>query len=689
MTSPEHRRVAVPAYPQAPREPIVEDYHGHPVADPYRWLEGGHTEAVRDWIGDQQLLSTGYLERLPGLGHWGEAIRGLMSGPVRSPVKIAGSRRFRLGRRDSLAAWEPEFQSRDGGPWTPIDVTFPPDAFIRRWQPSPTGEHLSIQIVLAGDERHTPLSIVEVTTGRIVDAIAHTRYSPIEWRADGRGFFYVRDHLDRPGRGVYWHMVGTPVTEDEILIGDEGATTRYHVGLCHDRWLVFTIREGTSRETQVLVADIETGGRPRPLSLDGASSASVLVDEDGRLLATVSTTAGFGQVLVAEPVSRGWGPWRVLIPEDTAAALSTVALARTGRGKRLVALRTRDGLSQMTVHDAETGAVVTDVVLPGTGAVMGIMPGPDPGALTLSYTDWVIPPSVWRLDVESGRVTPVDSEGTPRADIRILHRTYRSFDGTEVPLTILAPAADGDGDPGRPRPAILTAYGGFGISFRPKYEPDFVAWVLRGGVSAVAGIRGGDERGRQWHRDGARTNKPNAFADLHAAADWLVRQGWTTPEQLALLGGSNGGLLAMGTVVQRPHAYAAVVSAAAPLDMIRYERWGLGRAWRQEYGSPEDPADLEALLKYSPYHNVRAPFGNAAVLLLSGDNDTRVDPLHSRKMAAQLQHAADGGPILHHMVEGAGHAGAMGDEAVRLAAKVLTFLAHHTGLTGSREGGAS
>ncbi|GII01392.1 prolyl oligopeptidase family serine peptidase [Planobispora takensis] len=675
----------LPRYPEAPRERIVDDYHGRPVADPYRWLEEEGSPAARRWIGDQQLLSTGYLERLPGQEDWKRMVRELAGGPAPVPAKIAGSREFRLSRPDALSPWEVLVREGGDAPWRPLGAAFPPEAAVTRWQPSPTGEHIALQVVLAGDERQTPLSVVEAATGRIVEEIAHTRYSPVEWRADGRSFFYVRGRPGRPGTGVYRHTIGADPAGDELVAGDEGDLTRYHVRLCCDRWLILTLREGTSPQTHVFVADVETDGRLRPLSLE-AASAGVLVDADGRLLATVSTPAGFGQVLVADPVPGGWGPWRILLPEDPGAVLSSVALARTARGGRLVALRARDGVSRMTVHDAVTGAALTEVALPGAGTVLGIRTGPGPGALTLRYTDWAIPPSAWHLDVESGRVSPLDAGGVPRADIRVLHRTYRSADGTEVPLTILAPAAGPDGD--RPRPTVLSAYGGFGLSFRPSYEPDILAWVLRGGVGAVAGVRGGSERGRQWHRDGAGTRKPNALADLHAAADWLVRHGWTRPEQLALLGSSNGGLLAAGAVVQRPRAYAAAVSVGAPLDMIRYERWGLGRAWRREYGSPDDPAALEALLSYSPYHNVSAPFVHAAVLLVAGDNDTRVDPVHSRKMAAQLQHAAGAaGPVLHHLVEKMGHTGAQGEDGARLAARMLAFMAVHTGLTPITDGG--
>ncbi|MGP4101355.1 prolyl oligopeptidase family serine peptidase [Nonomuraea sp. KM90] len=667
-------------YPDARRDPVTERRHRHLVADPYRWLEDPDSEDTRRWLREQQALSVGCLERLPGRRRLSAMLRDLAPRPSPSPARTAGSRGFRAGPFGPDERWTLQVRERAG--WrTVVGVTdLHPHATVASWQPSPAGSLVAIQVLVAGAEDRTPLSLVDVTTGRVVETVSGTRYSPIEWRADEQAYFCARGHLDRPGTGVYHHKIGGDVTADELVAGDEAATTRYHVALWHDRWLVVTVRDGTARDTRVSVADVRAGGPLRPLPPGAGASAVVVVDDDDRLVASSSTAGGFGQVLVADRAGDGWGPWRVLLPEDTSGVLAGVTLARTERGRRLVALRNRDGVSRMTVHDATTGAALTEVGLPGDGTVSSIRPTGDPAVLALTYAGWDTPPSAWRLDVRSGRVTPCD--GAPaRPDVEVSRHVYHSADGTEVPLTILA----GCGAE-RPRPTLLAVYGGFGIPARPSFQPDLLAWVLNGGYVAVAGIRGGGERGRRWHQEGSGANKGNALADLHAAGDWLVRHGWTRRDQLALLGGSNGGLLAMAAAVQRPEAYAVVGCAGAPFDMIRYERWGLGEAWREEYGSPDEPAGLEALLSYSPYHNVSAGRRHPATILITGSNDTRVDPLHSRKMAAQLQHATTGGPVLHYVVEGAGHTGARGEQGIWKTAAALAFIARHTGLALADDG---
>jgi prolyl oligopeptidase len=670
-------------YPEARRDPVIEASHGYLIADPYRWLEESDAEATRRWLREQQALTAGYLAGLPGQGRLCRMLRDLTPRPPRSPVKIAASRRFRAGAFGEDERWTLQVQEGDeatAGWRTVVAATdLHPDAAVGTWQPSPTGSLVAVQVLVAGAEDQTPLSLVDVATGRIVETVSRTRYSPIEWRADERAFFYTRGHLDRPGTGVYHHDVGGDVTADRLVIGDETATTRYHVMLWHDRWLVVTVRDGTARDTRVSVADIRAGSPLRPLPLEAGPSA-VMVDDEDRLLASVAASGGFGQVLVADRVDDGWGPWRVLLPEDPSGALEGVTLTHTERGSRLITSRSRDGISRMTVHDATTGAALTEVGLPGDGTVGWVRPTDDPAVLALTYAGWATPPSIWHLDVHSGRVTPYDEEPA-RVDIGISRHVYHSADGTEVPLTILAPPATCGRDRDGPRPTLLAVYGGFGIPARPAYQRDLLSWVLNGGYAAIAGVRGGGERGRRWHQEGSGANKGNALADLHAAGDWLVRHAWTRRDQLALFGGSNGGLLVMAAAVQRPDAYAVVACARAPLDMIRYDRWGLGRAWREEYGSPGDKADLETLLSYSPYHNVAAGRRHPAVLLMTGGNDTRVDPLHSRKMAAQLQYATTGGPVLHYVMEGSGHTGARGELGTRHTASTFAFIARHAGLT--------
>lgn len=670
-------------YPHTPACDAWDVLHGIRIPDPFRWLENPDDPAASTWAAAQRRLTDDYLATLPGRERLREVLRDVVvQGPAASPVKTGGTRRFRVGRTHPGAPWQLQAADGPSADWRPLlDATsLAAGAILRRWVPSPDGRLVAVQASMGGAEDTTPLALIDAESGAVLQTCALTRYSPVEWRADGESYFYVRRHDNRCGSGVYRHRVGTATADDELLVGDEDPMGRYHLTFWHDRWLIITARSGTSRTTRVSIADVAEGNSPRPLDLDGLSSAGVVIDGAGRILAISTAACEFGQLVVAEPTPAGGrGPWRVLVPAEDAAVLAAFALAPADGDDRLLILRTRDGYAEMSVHEADSGNRVLDVELPGAGTVAAIKSTDEPGVLGLTYTDWLRPLGMWRLDLRTGEVTAAGSAAPALTGITVIRTTYRSGDATEVPVTVLAPAG-----PRVPRPAILSCYGGFGITGRPGYQPDGLTWVLAGGVMAIAGVRGGGERGRRWHRDGSGAHKPNSFVDLHAAGDWLVETGWTRRGQLALLGGSNGGLMAAGAMVQRPADYAAVASVGAPLDMVRYERWGLGRAWREEYGSADDPAALLVLLRYSPYYNVTARTGDRsrswpAALFITGDSDTRVPAVHSRKMVAALQRDGGGGPVLLDVVAGRGHAGG-GPESDHALISLLAFIARHTGL---------
>ncbi|HEU5469252.1 MAG TPA: MFS transporter [Actinophytocola sp.] len=664
-------------YPQAHRDDAVDVMHGHRLVDAYRWLEDPDRPATRRWLAGQRELAEDYIATLPGQRRLGGLLRSLLAGPTASPVKSAGSARFRVGRTHDDAPWVVQVADEPDAAWrTAIGPEQLGDnATVRRWQPSPSGRFLAMQVVYAGAEDSTPLILVDVPAGAIRERCELTRYTPVAWRADESGYFYVRRPGDRAGAGVYFHRIGTGIDQDLLLLGDDNPLTRYHITLWHDRWLVVSGRIGAGRASMTRIVDLAGTARPAELPLPPVSAAGLSVDRRGRILAISTERAECGELLVVEPDGRGgWGQAAVLVPDAAPAVLTSVNLA----DDRIVALYTRDGYSEMAIHDARSGRRIRDVELPGEGTVAAVGQTDDPATLAVSYVDWVTPLSVWRLDIETGRVTPAAPDIVRHDEVAVLRTTYRSFDGTEVPLTLLTRHDSATG-PHAPGPTVLTCYGGFGISFRPSFQVDALSWVLVGGTLAIAGVRGGGERGRRWHREGSGAKKVNALRDLHAAGDWLVANGWTSRERLALLGGSNGGLVVTAALVQRPTDYAALACHAAPLDMVRYERWGLGRAWRAEYGSAEDPDALAALLGYSPYHNVGTG-SFPAMWFSTGSNDTRVDPAHSRKMVALLQQTTSGGPVLLSVARDAGHQGG-GPDTNRLGAAMLAFLAVHTGLS--------
>jgi prolyl oligopeptidase len=349
----------------------------------------------------------------------------------------------------------------------------------------------------------------------------------------------------------------------------------------------------------------------------------------------------------------------VVIGEDPGGAvLEDFALTQD----EVVALSSHHALSQVKAYDRESGAFLRDVDLPGAGTA-DITGQPDERPdVTIGYTDYATP---YRLLGGDHVARGIVSQQV----------TYRSADGTEVRMSIVATAS---------APTVLYGYGGFNVALTPSYSSSIRAWVAAGGVWAVAGLRGGSEEGEAWHRAGMREHKQRVFEDFEAAGEWLVAEGWATAGQLGIMGGSNGGLLVGAVTTRRPDLWRAVVCSAPLLDMLRYELFGLGATWSDEFGRVEDPEEAGWLLGYSPYHHVAAGTAYPAVLFTVFDSDTRVDPLHARKMAAALQAATtvdpDERPVLLRAEADVGHGARSVARSVALAADELAFLAAQLGL---------
>jgi prolyl oligopeptidase len=389
---------------------------------------------------------------------------------------------------------------------------------------------------------------------------------------------------------------------------------------------------------------------------------------------------------VVDPADPSYERWVDLLPEDPEAVLEDFAILdgpELGAAGVLLASWTRHAVSELSVHDLQTGARRGSVALPGVGTIGGLSERPEGGhEAWFGYTDSATPSSVLRFDANTDDLTTwATAPGTidvPPVTSQLVE--YSSKDGTTVRMLLIAQGAQ----PAEPRPTILYGYGGFGIPLGPAYSAGILAWVEAGGVYAVAQLRGGGEEGEEWHRAGMMAHKQNVFDDFHAAAEHLIAQGWTTPEQLGISGGSNGGLLVGAALTQRPDLYRSVVCSAPLLDMVRYELFGLGATWAEEYGTASDPEQLGWLLGYSPYHRVVDGTAYPAVLFTVFEGDTRVDPLHVRKFAAALQHASASDPrsrpVLVRLERDVGHGGRAVSRSIELSADTLAFTADQLGL---------
>ena len=567
------------------------------------------------------------------------------------------------------------------------------------WQPDKEGRLLAYQLSEGGDEESL-LRVIDVTTGSLVDGpIDRCRYSNVAWLPGGKAFYYTRrlppsavpDGESQYHRRVYLHQIGTPADSDVLIFGSgRDKTDYYSVSVSRDgRWLTISASRGTAPRNDLWIADLSESDPASPdlrVIQEGLDvQTGVHVGRDGRLYVYTDADAPRARLAVTDPADPGPATWRDLISEDPEAVLRGYAILDGAElaqhhGAVLLASWTRHALSEITVHDLATGERVGQVPLPGLGTVGGISERPEGGhEAWFVYTDYTTSSVVLRFDARTSEATTwATAPGSAAVpDVTAQQVTYESKDGTAVRMLVIS----GAGTPPGPRPAILYGYGGFDISLTPAYSPNVLAWVSAGGVYAIANLRGGSEEGEEWHRAGMLDRKQNVFDDFHAAAEALIGGGWTTAEQLAISGGSNGGLLVGAALTQRPELYAAVVCSAPLLDMVRYERFGLGQTWNVEYGTAADPEQLGWLLSYSPYHHVVPGTAYPAVLFTVFTNDTRVDPVHAYKMCAALQHASSSGrPILLRAEDQVGHGARAVSRTAELAGDTLAFAARHTGL---------
>ncbi|HET6737732.1 MAG TPA: prolyl oligopeptidase family serine peptidase [Kribbella sp.] len=613
---------SVQSYPCAERLTLVEQVHGTTVADPYRGLEDPDTGNTERWLREQDELWLTYAGSLRTRFGWKNAVRQLSNiGSVSTPV-FRGGRCFTLRREPNQP--HAVLYVDDAPLLDPKDLT------LDAWQPSPDGTKLAFQLSRGGTEQAT-LSVLDVGTGQLIDGpIDGCRYSPVAWLPDGNTFYFVRF------RQVRRHSLGN--SDDITILADEAS---YGLEISADgRWLTICTTN------DLWFADLTTDAPPARVPTTATTLMSV--GPDNRLYVVTTQDAPTGRICVGDPEApTDWHEYlRPDQPLTGLAILDDVVLVSTA--------------GEIAVHDRESGRRLNTLELPGAGSVGSLTAHGNQAWFT--YTDRVTPPTVYCYDANGTR--PWSAAHSKRsAETHLL--TYRSTDHTELELRVI-------GKPG-PRPTILYGYGGFGQSLTPTYSAFALAWVEAGGSFVTASIRGDGPA----HHAGTGHNKQQVFDDFIAAAEHLIADGWTTPDQLAICGESNGGLLTAAALTQRPELFAAAVCSAPLTDMIRYELSGLGERWTAEYGTVQDPDDFRHLLSYSPYHQVAEGVKYPAVMLTAFGNDTRVDPLHARKFCAALQYATAGPrPVLLRFEAEAGHA----TGGIGLAADLLAFLADQTGL---------
>jgi prolyl oligopeptidase len=657
------------SYPAARQVDQTDDYFGTTVSDPYRWMEDVDSAELKTWIDAENELTQRYLAQIPARERMQRRLMELINferytAPARRGTRYFYSHNSGLQNQNVLY-WQ---EGLDGEPKVLLDPnTFSEDGTVAISGISITDDGLlaAYSIADAGSD-WVKWHVRNVTTGEdLPDVVEWSKFSGAAWLKDGSGFFY--QGYDAPEaeklktanyfHKVFFHKLGTPQSEDKLIF-DRPDDKELNLGaqVTDDgRYLVLHQSKGTSPNNELAVKDLRDPDAPILRLIDTADATYAPIDNDGTLFWLLTTLdAPNGRVISIDLNHPGREHWKTVIPESTN-KLSDISII----DNTFIANYLADAQSQVELRRLD-GSLIERLALPAIGTAYGFSGRREDTETFYQFSNFTTPGTTYRLDMKTHRST-IYRQPKLLFDPE-LYETKQIFatskDGTRVPMFISHKKGlvlDGTA------PTLLYAYGGFNISLMPEFAPSHVMWMEMGGVYAQASLRGGGEYGEAWHEAGTRVRKQNVFDDFISLAEWLIANQYTSAQKLAISGGSNGGLLVAACELQRPDLFGAVVSQVGVMDMLRFDKFTIGWAWKEEYGSPsEDEAEFDAIYKYSPLHNIRAGESYPATLITTGDHDDRVYPAHSFKYAAALQ-AAQGGPkpILIRVETRAGHGAGM------------------------------
>ncbi|WP_375423634.1 prolyl oligopeptidase family protein [uncultured Friedmanniella sp.] len=690
--------------PSTRRDDLVEVLHGRRIADPYRWLEDPDAAETIDWVARQNTVTEAYLGSLPERAWFTATMRAVLARPR------AGTPRRRAGRylvtrndgRQNQDVWyvaETLDELLAGGRVLVDPNTLSADGTtsVAELTVSDDGRRLAYA-VSAGGSDWTTFALVDAGTGEgLPDAPVQTKFSDAGWLPDNRSYVYsAYDHEGHAegtetaalgGGRLRIHRIGEPAEADELVLdpGDDRLGAWAQV-TDDGRWVVVSIVAGTEYQNRLWAYPVrDDGGTSRlgePVKVvDEPRAEFTLVRSDGSVLYLLTDEGAERRRVVAVDLdlpSQQRSAFREVLPE-TEHALEQVVAAGDG----FVAVHLVDAQPRLTRY-ARDGAVLGVVEVSG-GAVVALDGHAGDDEVFVGLSSVVTPTQSYRFSFATGDVRPLPglvpggSADFVAPPMRVERTAGTSADGTRVPYFLIRPAGS---DPGVPQPTLLWGYGGFKIPLFADYRPGWAGWLAAGGVLAVANLRGGGEYGSDWYEAGRLSHKQNVFDDFVAVAEHLKATGVTTTGQLALHGRSNGGLLVGAVMTQRPDLAAVALPGVGVLDLLRFHLFTVGAAWTSDYGDPRDPDQFAEAFAYSPLHRVRPGTAYPATLVLTGDHDDRVVPLHSHKFTAALQYAQTGpAPVLTRIETATGH-GAGKPTALQAAewADLLAFAAHHTGL---------
>ena len=679
------------SYPPSPRHDQVDIYHGVAVPDPYRWLEDPQSAASRQWIEAQNQVTSAYLETLAGRSAISDRLTQLWNFERYSTPFKQGGRYFYFKndglQNQSVLYTLPSLEAEPRMLLDPNTLSEDGTVSLSGMAVSENGAYLAYGLSSAGSD-WVEWYVRDIATGVDTDdRLQWVKFSGASWSHDHQGFFYSRyDEPDETTKleavnyyqKLYYHRLGNP-QGDDVLVYDRPDQKEWGFGggVTEDgQYLIISVWKGTDPNNLVFYKDLRAPDSPVVELITEFEASYSFVDNEGSLFwFRTDLEAPKGRLIAIDIAQPERGAWQEIIPEsdDT---LEGVGLLN----HQFVADYLKDAYTTIRIFSL-TGELVREVALPGIGSAGGFDGKRGDTETFYSFTSFTVPSAIYRYDMVTGQSTlyrqpEVDFDPAAYTTTQVF---YESKDGTHVPMFITHKTGlELNGQ----NPTLLYGYGGFSISLTPAFSVGNLVWMEMGGIYAVPNLRGGGEYGEEWHQAGTKLHKQTVFDDFIAAAEWLMAAGYTSPAKLAIMGGSNGGLLVGACMTQRPDLFAVVLPAVGVMDMLRFNQFTIGWAWESDYGSPQNEAEFRALYAYSPLHNLKPGTAYPATLITTADHDDRVVPAHSFKFAAALQAAHQGeAPVLIRIETKAGHgAGKPTAKVIEEVADKWAFLAANLGM---------
>jgi prolyl oligopeptidase len=653
-------------YPSARIDKVVDDYFGTNVPDPYRWLEDPDSPETQAWVEAENKLTYDFINSIPAREKIETRLTQLWNYPRYSvPYKKGG--RYFFSKNDGLQNQSVLYmqESFEGEPVMVIDPnTLSPDGTVALTAQAynEDGKLLAYGISKSGSDWQE-IKILNIDTGKEYSEILKwCRFSSIAWRHDNQGFYYDRypdsgtvAEEDRINYNrVYWHKLGTPQSADKLIYEKpEDRELGFSPFISDDgKYLFLYVWRGTDEKNRVYYKEVQSSGDFIKL-LDEADASYTFIDNlDTIFYFRTNLDAPNGKIVTINIKNPEKENWKEIMPEQKDVLESAVMI-----NNQLVTIYMQDAKNNMKLYNLD-GILIKEIELPDLGSISGISGRKEDKEMFFGFTSFMYPYTIFRYDFAGDKLSVFrapeinfDLSGYESKQI-----FYSSKDGTRVPMFIVHKKGlklDGN------NPVLLYGYGGFNLGITPYFSISRLIFLENGGVFAVANLRGGNEYGEDWHEAGMLDKKQNVFDDFISAAEWLIENKYTSSKKLAILGGSNGGLLVAACMVQRPKLFGAVICENALTDMLRYHKFTVGRYWVSEYGNAEEnPGQFKFLYAYSPYHNVKKGVVYPPTLITTADTDDRVVPAHAKKFAAALQSATAGdNPILIRVETKAGHGG--------------------------------